>query len=238
MKTGDLARWLNISVSSVKTWSREFGEYLSPAAQGGDNSARRYFDEQDARVLALVADLRGKNIPWEDIHATLASLQANEWADLPPMPGAPPGVTPQPVVTQSEAQNALIQQRQTLTREIALLTDRVNDLQDALDDEREAHTRTREALTTARGELGVLQGKLEVLEPERDQAHALHEQLSATQHSLGELSGRLAIIEEARQMAEARHAQERQLQTRLLIGAAVLALILLAAVLLLALTGG
>lgn len=238
MKTGDLARWLDISVSSVKTWSREFGEYLSPAAQGGDNSARRYFDEQDARVLALVADLRARNIPWADIHATLASLKANEWADLPPMPGAPPGVTPQPVVTQSEAQNALIQQRQTLAREIALLNDRVNALQGALDEEREAHTRTREALATARGELGVLQGKLEVLEPERAQAHALQEQLTTTQHTLGELSGRLAVIEETRQAADRLYDQQRQFQTRLLIGAAALALILLAAVLLLALTGG
>lgn len=238
MKTGDLAKWLDISVSSVKTWSREFGEYLSPAAQGGDNTARRYFDEQDARVLALVADLRSKNIPWDDIHATLASLKAHEWADLPPMPTAPPGVIPQPVVTQSEAQNALVQQRQTLTREIALLTDRVSDLQTALDAERDAHTQTREALSAARGELGVLQGKLEVLEPEREQLHTLQENVAATQHTLGELTGKLAIIEREREAAEQQRARERQLQTRLLVGVAALALVLLAGLLLLALTGG
>ena len=238
MKTGELARWLNISVSSVKTWSREFGEFLSPAAQGGDNSARRYFDEQDARVLAFVADLRDKNIPWEDIHATLKTLQAKEWTGLPPMPTAPPGVTPQPVVTQSEAQSALVQQRQALTREIAILSDRVTDLQDKLEVEREAHSQTREALTAAQGQLGLLQGKLAILEPEREQYQALQKDIAATQQTLGELKGKLEIIERERQTSEHQRAQDRQLQTRLLLAVAAVALILLAVVVLMALTGG
>ncbi|GAB4575815.1 MAG: hypothetical protein Kow0077_29170 [Anaerolineae bacterium] len=238
MKTGELATWLGVSPSSIKTWSREFSDYLSPAARGGDNRSRRYFDEQDARILALVAELRTKNTPLEDIHATLAAMQAKQWVDLPAMPGAPPGLVQQPVVTQSEAQNALIQQRQALTREIALLSDRVNVLQEELEEERAAHGETRQALANTRTELGLLQGKLEVLEPERAQLHALQQNFAETQQKLGELKGKLEVIERERELAEQRRAEDRQLQTRLLIALAVVALILLAALLLVALGGG
>ncbi len=238
MRTGELARWLNVSVSSIKVWSREFAAFLSPAAQGGDNSQRRYFDDRDARILALVADLRSRNISWEDIHATLARMQAEDWADLPPMPSAPPGVVPGPLVPQSEAQQALLQQRQALTREIALLNDRVDALQADLAEERSAHATTRQELSATLTALGELRGKLEVLEPERAHYLAQRDELAATRQALGELRGRLDAIERERETIARQQEQERQLHTRLLLVLGAVAILVSAALILLAISGG
>lgn len=238
MRTGELARWLNVSVSAIKVWSREFAAFLSPGAQGGDNSQRRYFDDRDARILALVADLRARNTPWADIHATLSRMQAQDWADLPPMPAAPPGVVPGPLVTQSEAQQALLQQRQALTREIALLNDRVDALQADLAEERAAHTATRQELSATLTALGELRGKLEILEPERAYYLTQRDDLAATRQALGELRGKLEAIEREREAAARQREQERQLQTRLLLALGIVAVLVSIALIVLALTSG
>jgi DNA-binding transcriptional MerR regulator len=61
----DVARELNVSVSTIRNWSKEFGEYLSPGARPG--AGARQFTPHDLQVLRAVAELRRQNLPREQI---------------------------------------------------------------------------------------------------------------------------------------------------------------------------
>jgi DNA-binding transcriptional MerR regulator len=139
MKPADLANILQQAASTIRTWSREFGEYLSPTAQGGEGHHRAYTDH-DLRVLAHVKTLKQEGQTVETIRATLEALRADDWRDLPVAPGdAPLRVTaPVAMVPQQAAAAALDEQRRALLREIATLEDRVKDLAQQLSHEQAA----------------------------------------------------------------------------------------------------
>jgi DNA-binding transcriptional MerR regulator len=87
MKPQQLASLLHIAPVTLRQWAREtFREFLSPSAQG-IHGAHRSFSEHDARILAWIALLKAQNTPTPDIIATLRSAQANNWRNLPPLPG-------------------------------------------------------------------------------------------------------------------------------------------------------
>lgn len=85
MKTNEVARLLGVSDSTVKLWSREFADYLTPPAQGGYGRSRN-FSELDARILAKIGELKSALTLAEDIHFTLSSMKAGDWAALPDLP--------------------------------------------------------------------------------------------------------------------------------------------------------
>ncbi len=175
MRTKDLAEWLDISTSTVKTWTREFAEYLSATAHGGDGQYR-YFEKRDAEVMAHIARLRNQNKSWDEIHAELARLKENNYSDLPEMDVQPPSV-PVPMVPELAAKAAVERERHELTRRIVELQDRVIDLETLLEQERLAHSETRERLTQelmqTREDLGIAQGQLQAIETAEGRARRL-----------------------------------------------------------------
>jgi DNA-binding transcriptional MerR regulator len=129
MKTHEVAALLGIATSTVRTWSNgEFKRYLSPTAQGGEGQYRNFTD-QDARILAYVNLLKQQSRPRNEIHVSLRRMQTEEWADLPPLPPAPPGVGPIRMVPESTAETALTTQRSSLLREIAIKDERIDQLE-------------------------------------------------------------------------------------------------------------
>jgi DNA-binding transcriptional MerR regulator len=56
--------------STVRNWSEEFAEYLSPTATPG-NRKKRDFMPEDLAVFALVSELKQKKATYEDIHIAL-----------------------------------------------------------------------------------------------------------------------------------------------------------------------
>lgn len=170
MQTKELGDLLGLSTATLRGWTiNTYRPYMSPGAQGGRGRVRQ-FSEQDARIIALVASLRSDGLPHNEIVATLDAMRGNEWADLPPLPAAPPGYGgPVSMIPEHSAQTAVIEQRKALVREIALLSDRVDSLEVQLADERAAHTETRTTLTAelvdARERLGELRGQLQENRP-------------------------------------------------------------------------
>lgn len=63
------ARWA-ISGETLRQWSIEVRRHLSDGATPAPGQHRRYTFE-DVEVLQLVADMRGKNKSWPDIHTAL-----------------------------------------------------------------------------------------------------------------------------------------------------------------------
>lgn len=89
MKPEELAKRLKVTSATLRNWAaKDVTQFLSPLAQG-QNGARRSFNDQDARILGWVAQMREQNLPLADILATLRDAQANNWRGLPDLPGAP-----------------------------------------------------------------------------------------------------------------------------------------------------
>ena len=78
-KSKDLQQLFNKSNETIRVWSHEFAEYLSPTATPGEGRHRLYSAE-DLRVLALVNEMRNKGSQTEDIHL---ALKAGSRMELP-----------------------------------------------------------------------------------------------------------------------------------------------------------
>lgn len=136
-RTKELADWLGLSEVTIRQWTTgDWGQYLSLTAHGG-NGRRRYFTEQDARIVAMIATLKEQGETRDGIHAALKRMQTEEWADLPGMPPAPPNVGPISMIPREAAETAVTTQRAALLREIAMLQERVENLEGQLAKERE-----------------------------------------------------------------------------------------------------
>jgi len=70
-KTKELAEIFQVAEPTIRTWSGEFEQFLSPDANPGEGRTR-YYSEEDVRVLALVAEMKGQGKQVEDIAASLS----------------------------------------------------------------------------------------------------------------------------------------------------------------------
>lgn len=71
----------NVSHTTIKNWTAEFSDYLSPLATPESRKARQ-FTEEDLKVLALVAELKANRAAsFEDIHFALRSGQRGTLPD-------------------------------------------------------------------------------------------------------------------------------------------------------------
>jgi DNA-binding transcriptional MerR regulator len=77
----DVQTLFNISPDTVRVWSEEFGEYLSPLAKPGTGK-HRIFNDDDLSVFALVAEVKSKGLTYNEAHA---SLKSGQRGDIPEM---------------------------------------------------------------------------------------------------------------------------------------------------------
>lgn len=77
--TKHICAYFDVTHETVKRWTKEFSDYLSPTALP-DKGRQRQFTEQDVRVFSLVHGMKKQGLVFEDIHVALASGQRG---DLP-----------------------------------------------------------------------------------------------------------------------------------------------------------
>ena len=75
--TKHLANLFQVSRETIRTWSGEFGDYLSTEATPSKGKTRQ-FNDDDIAVFALVAQMRDARLGVEDIKAMLANGQRGE----------------------------------------------------------------------------------------------------------------------------------------------------------------
>jgi DNA-binding transcriptional MerR regulator len=131
MKPAEIAGTLEVSVATVRAWSGEFKQFLSPNAGGGDGR-HRDFSDHDLRILYFVKLQKRSSAPASEIYEALRQMQATDWEGLPYVPQTPT-VSKVPMVPAAAADVALDTERRALLREIASLQERVDDLQRRLD---------------------------------------------------------------------------------------------------------
>lgn len=152
MKPHEVARKINIGVSTVRAWSSQFSYYLSPSAQGGDGRYRVFVDH-DVRVLAFINNMKQRGASVEDITHALDRLKAEDWRDLPMLSGALPVVDDLPA--ESTAITAAEQvARQMVLRENVDLRTRIDELQQRLDDKEANQEKLLRELADLRERIG------------------------------------------------------------------------------------
>lgn len=68
--TKQIATLYGVTVETVRLWSEEFNEYLSPTANPGRYKTR-YFTDEDMGVVTLVAESKKEGLTYTEIHAAL-----------------------------------------------------------------------------------------------------------------------------------------------------------------------
>jgi DNA-binding transcriptional MerR regulator len=152
MKPVDVAKQLNIGGSTVRAWSKEFGEFLSATAAGGDNR-RRDFNLQDVQILSLIKQRSDHNTPRDEITAELSRLQADDWRELPPLTASSEENNPSALVSMATAQTAITLERQALLREISTMQNTVRELKTELATEREDKEKLLREISELNGKL-------------------------------------------------------------------------------------
>ena len=165
MKTGQIAKHLSVSPSTVRFWASEYATYLSDGATGlnMNKGATRVFNEQDALVLATIAQMRDKGETHEQIVSAL-----DQGRLVNNVPSAPKQDEMQPrqtvgLVTVDELHRAL-DQIQFLQLEIERLTEE-RDL--ALIHRDRDVAELNQKIAQLHAELGRAEGKLAIIERER-----------------------------------------------------------------------
>jgi DNA-binding transcriptional MerR regulator len=148
MKPHEVASILEIGGSTVRAWSNEFKQYLSPGAQGGDGRYRDFTDN-DVRIISYINQMKKASTPLDEVHLILKKMQLDGWRDLPDLPSGPPSVASVPVIPQV----ALDVEKRSLLREIATLQNRVEQLEDRLQGEQERAMERQESLLREVAEL-------------------------------------------------------------------------------------
>ena len=82
----DLVRALEVTPATIRRWSGEYGEFLSPHASPPKGQTRLYTDD-DAAALALVAAMRRVNSDYQTICAALADGSRSPWPPETDQPG-------------------------------------------------------------------------------------------------------------------------------------------------------
>lgn len=95
MKPAEVAKLLNLHDSTLRRYSLDYADYLSPSGAPGEGHHRDYTD-RDVQVLSYILEMKTKRVSPENIAATLGSLKASNWARLPPLDKALESIVPTP----------------------------------------------------------------------------------------------------------------------------------------------
>ena len=88
-QTKDVCEAFGISRQTVRIWTAEFAEYLSPSATP-EKGQQRNFSDDDMSVFALVHEVKQRGGTYDNAHLQLKSGQRGE------MPGEPLSVQAEP----------------------------------------------------------------------------------------------------------------------------------------------
>jgi DNA-binding transcriptional MerR regulator len=178
MKPQQLAALLHISPATLRKWaSEEFGEFLSPAGQGG-NGAKRSFNDRDARIMAWISSMKAQNVPQKDIILSLKSFESENWQSLPSLPHGTANGEPIAVVP-----------REAVEERLQALSDRYEAQLIAIKNER---NQLQTQLETKQRELDIKQRELE--SARREATELLREQQKETTSTISSLQQKITEL--------------------------------------------
>ena len=73
----EMASRLEISASTLRRWSEEFSEYLSPDADSSEGKQHRRYSDEDLATLITVKGLMADGLTYEQVRERLGELRAS-----------------------------------------------------------------------------------------------------------------------------------------------------------------
>jgi len=80
--TGDLVDQFGVTKQTIRSWTAEFAEHLSPLANP-PKGGKRIYEDDDVRVMAAVAQLRQAGRSFADIHGELSEGKRVDPEEVP-----------------------------------------------------------------------------------------------------------------------------------------------------------
>jgi DNA-binding transcriptional MerR regulator len=159
LKSGYIARRLNVSPATIRHWSNEYTDFLSKRAGRPQIGQSRVYDDHDLAVMSTIAKGRDDGLTHEQIRGL---LQQGEYAAVPDMPTEEETEVRQSValVPQPEYQRALDRTKQLS----AELEKAYSERDRALAQWQGDTTHLNQRINALEGELGLAKGKLEMME--------------------------------------------------------------------------
>ena len=77
-KLSDFTKAYDVQPNTIRQWSKTFGDFLAPGANPPKGEIRTYSNE-DAQVIALIANMRQERASYETIRAALAAGDRGQW---------------------------------------------------------------------------------------------------------------------------------------------------------------
>lgn len=77
--TAQVAKIANVSLQSVRNWTRQYPELFTPEARGEAADGVRLFSDRDVEVMCAIADLRKSGVPSSEVIARINN------GDVPPI---------------------------------------------------------------------------------------------------------------------------------------------------------
>lgn len=71
LTTGNIQKLFDVSAQTVRNWTREFQQYLSPSATPQSRGSKRAFTSEDLAVFALVVERTQSGATYEEIRDAL-----------------------------------------------------------------------------------------------------------------------------------------------------------------------
>lgn len=145
------ARYAGVSGTTIRGWTREYADYLSPSANPPAGQARQ-FDEDDLAVFATIATLRDQLVTTAEIRG---ALDAGRRLEPVRPPEEEPATAEQPTGDQSAATAAgalaiWSQQVNALQAKNEILSDRLIEAERRIADERVARAAAERELEILR----------------------------------------------------------------------------------------
>lgn len=179
-KNKEIQTLFNVSSDTVRVWSEEFSAYLSPLATPGTGK-HRVFNDDDLKVFALVSEMRGQNLSYEEIHA---SLQNGERGDLPQIAG----------------ERAL---EYSSDLQLSIAQDRISKLQNLLESAEQRSQRLHDENIRLETSENYMKKRVEEISSElQDEREKYQKQISDLQREIGKLEARLEIEQEKNEESE------------------------------------
>jgi len=135
----EVARTLGVSPSTVRNWTSEYGEQLTPAARGEAGS--RLYSDADVAVLQYVAQLRAEKLPRA---AVLVRLRETRFGEAETLVTQPAAGTDTPAVSPTEALQPFM-----AAQYLAHLETRLDAVQHSVDERLQAAERRQQRTVNA-----------------------------------------------------------------------------------------
>jgi DNA-binding transcriptional MerR regulator len=174
MNTTKLAKLINVSPDTVRRWTNDYRDYLSPTGAPVKGQTR-VLTPHDMAVLAHIAVLRDTGLSHEEVTRRLDDLLAGDWQDLPPSPHE----------WLDETETVAVAEAAERAREMVTIAALQSELR-----------HTQQALEAAQARAESLQGELDALRAQQDASqetiHGLEIEVERAKGEVETLKARLA----------------------------------------------